>query len=43
MTGWPTGVGRSRAAYDPDLAKALWLRSEELTGPASSRAVSPRL
>ncbi|MBI2244126.1 MAG: SDR family NAD(P)-dependent oxidoreductase [Nocardioides sp.] len=32
MTGWPTGVGRSRAAADPDLAKALWERSEELTG-----------
>jgi NAD(P)-dependent dehydrogenase (short-subunit alcohol dehydrogenase family) len=31
MTGWPTGVGRSRDACDPDLAKALWTRSEELT------------
>jgi NAD(P)-dependent dehydrogenase (short-subunit alcohol dehydrogenase family) len=31
MTGWPTGVGRSREACDPDLAKALWTRSEELT------------
>ncbi|MGB0101220.1 MAG: oxidoreductase [Nocardioides sp.] len=32
MVGWPTGVGRSREASDPDLAKALWSRSEELTG-----------
>lgn len=32
MTGWPTAVGRSRAACDPDLAKGLWSRSEELTG-----------
>ena len=32
MTGWPTGVGRSRAALDPDLAKGLWRRSAELTG-----------
>ncbi|GAA1141311.1 oxidoreductase [Nocardioides aquiterrae] len=32
MSGWPTGVGRSQAASDPDLAKQLWLRSEELTG-----------
>ncbi|WP_148613257.1 oxidoreductase [Nocardioides rubriscoriae] len=32
MNGWPTGVGRSRAALDPDLAKALWVRSEELSG-----------
>jgi NAD(P)-dependent dehydrogenase (short-subunit alcohol dehydrogenase family) len=32
MAGWPTSVGRSQAASDPDLAKELWLRSEELTG-----------
>ncbi|WP_121251626.1 oxidoreductase [Nocardioides ferulae] len=32
LHGWPTGVGRSRAASDPDLAKALWVRSEALTG-----------
>lgn len=32
LSGWPTGVGRSQAASDPDLAKELWLRSEELTG-----------
>jgi NAD(P)-dependent dehydrogenase (short-subunit alcohol dehydrogenase family) len=32
MRGRPSGVGRSRAALDPDLAKALWLRSEELSG-----------
>jgi NAD(P)-dependent dehydrogenase (short-subunit alcohol dehydrogenase family) len=32
MLGWPTLVGRSPAASDPELAKALWARSEELTG-----------
>jgi NAD(P)-dependent dehydrogenase (short-subunit alcohol dehydrogenase family) len=32
MQGWPVLVGRSRAASDPDLAKALWARSEELSG-----------
>jgi NAD(P)-dependent dehydrogenase (short-subunit alcohol dehydrogenase family) len=32
MRGWPVYVGRSRAASDPDLAKALWARSEELSG-----------
>lgn len=32
MKGWPTAVGRSQRALDPDLAKALWARSEELTG-----------
>ena len=32
MSGWPTSVGRSQAASDPDLAKALWTTSEELTG-----------
>jgi NAD(P)-dependent dehydrogenase (short-subunit alcohol dehydrogenase family) len=32
MRGWPTGVGRSREASDPDLAKRLWAASEELTG-----------
>lgn len=32
MTGWPVSVGRSRAASDPGLARALWLRSEELSG-----------
>lgn len=32
MSGWPTSVGRSRTAMDPDLAKALWARSEEMTG-----------
>jgi NAD(P)-dependent dehydrogenase (short-subunit alcohol dehydrogenase family) len=31
MHGWPVPVGRSAAAGDPDLAKALWARSEELT------------
>jgi hypothetical protein len=30
--GWPTLVGRSPAASDPELAKALWARSEDLTG-----------
>ena len=32
LNGWPTMVGRSAAATDPDLAKALWARSEALTG-----------
>jgi NAD(P)-dependent dehydrogenase (short-subunit alcohol dehydrogenase family) len=32
MTGWPVSVGRSRAASDPELARALWDRSEELSG-----------
>jgi NAD(P)-dependent dehydrogenase (short-subunit alcohol dehydrogenase family) len=32
MRGWPVNVGRSPAAGDPDLAKALWARSEELSG-----------
>jgi NAD(P)-dependent dehydrogenase (short-subunit alcohol dehydrogenase family) len=32
LRGWPVGVGRSRAALDPDLAKRLWTRSEELSG-----------
>jgi NAD(P)-dependent dehydrogenase (short-subunit alcohol dehydrogenase family) len=32
MSGWPTGVGRSRAAIDPDLAGALWEESERLCG-----------
>ncbi len=32
LNGWPTMVGRSTPAADPDLAKALWARSEELTG-----------
>jgi NAD(P)-dependent dehydrogenase (short-subunit alcohol dehydrogenase family) len=31
MLGWPTLVGRSPDASDPELAKALWSRSEELT------------
>lgn len=32
MWGWPTTVGRSRAAADADLAKAVWAASEDLTG-----------
>jgi len=32
MRGWPTGVARSRDAVDPELARGLWERSEELTG-----------
>jgi NAD(P)-dependent dehydrogenase (short-subunit alcohol dehydrogenase family) len=32
MSGWPTGVGRSRKASDPDLAKAAWVASEAMTG-----------
>jgi NAD(P)-dependent dehydrogenase (short-subunit alcohol dehydrogenase family) len=32
MVGWPTPVGRSDRALDPDLAKALWVESERLSG-----------
>jgi NAD(P)-dependent dehydrogenase (short-subunit alcohol dehydrogenase family) len=32
MLGWPTLVGRSPAASDPELGKALWSLSEKLTG-----------
>ena len=32
LNGWPAMVGRSAAAADPELGKALWARSEELTG-----------
>lgn len=32
MNGWPVGVGRSRAAIDPELARAAWTASEELSG-----------
>jgi NAD(P)-dependent dehydrogenase (short-subunit alcohol dehydrogenase family) len=32
MVGWPTPVGRSERALDPDLAKALWAESERLSG-----------
>jgi NAD(P)-dependent dehydrogenase (short-subunit alcohol dehydrogenase family) len=32
MRGWPTGVGRSQRALDPELAKALWAESERLSG-----------
>lgn len=32
LNGWPTLVGRSDAARDPELARALWRASEELTG-----------
>lgn len=31
MVGWPTPVGRSDRALDPDLAKALWAESERLS------------
>ena len=34
MVGWPTPVGRSERALDPDLAKALWAESERLSGVA---------
>ncbi len=34
LNGWPTLVGRSRAASDPDLARELWTVSESLTGVA---------
>ncbi|GAA4754824.1 oxidoreductase [Nocardioides endophyticus] len=30
--GWPTAVGRSRDATDPELAHDLWVVSEKLTG-----------
>ena len=30
--GWPTAVGRSRDAIDPELAYGLWVASEKLTG-----------
>lgn len=32
LFGSPTQVGRAAAASDPDLARALWARSEQLTG-----------
>jgi NAD(P)-dependent dehydrogenase (short-subunit alcohol dehydrogenase family) len=32
MNGWPTAVGRSQRALDPDLAKELWTESERLSG-----------
>ena len=32
MNGWPTAVGRSQRALDPDLAKELWTVSEKLSG-----------
>lgn len=32
LNGWPTQVGRSRTASDPDLAREVWARSESLTG-----------
>jgi NAD(P)-dependent dehydrogenase (short-subunit alcohol dehydrogenase family) len=32
MRGWPVPARRSSAAGDPELAKALWARSEELSG-----------
>jgi NAD(P)-dependent dehydrogenase (short-subunit alcohol dehydrogenase family) len=32
MKGWPTAVRRSPRALEPALARALWERSEELTG-----------
>jgi NAD(P)-dependent dehydrogenase (short-subunit alcohol dehydrogenase family) len=32
MLGWPTLVGRSPAASDPELGKAVWSLSERLTG-----------
>lgn len=34
LHGWPTLVGRSRTASDPDLAHRLWETSESLTGVA---------
>jgi hypothetical protein len=34
MLGWPTLVGRSAEASDPEAAKVLWAHSEALTGTA---------
>jgi len=34
MLGWPTLVGRSVEASDPEIGKLLWTRSEGLTGTA---------
>jgi NAD(P)-dependent dehydrogenase (short-subunit alcohol dehydrogenase family) len=34
LFGTPTQVGRTPVASDPDLARAMWDRSEELTGVA---------
>ena len=34
MFGWPVPVGRSQQAGNPELARALWAKSEELTGIA---------
>jgi hypothetical protein len=34
MLGWPTLVGRSAGASDPEAGKQLWARSEALTGTA---------
>ena len=38
MNGWPTGVGRSQQALDPDLAKALWAESERAERGRRSRS-----
>lgn len=32
LRGSPVSVGRAEMASDPDLAKALWAKSESLTG-----------
>jgi hypothetical protein len=32
MSGWPTGVGRSVKATDPELARTTWAASESMTG-----------
>jgi hypothetical protein len=32
MRGYPTLTGRTEAASDPDLARALWAASARLTG-----------
>ncbi|WP_375387323.1 MULTISPECIES: oxidoreductase [Actinomycetes] len=34
MSGYPTLVGRSAAATDPEVARQLWVASEQLTGVA---------
>ncbi|MDO9497751.1 MAG: oxidoreductase [Nocardioides sp.] len=32
MSGWPVSVGRGHSACDPELGKALWEKSEKLSG-----------
>jgi NAD(P)-dependent dehydrogenase (short-subunit alcohol dehydrogenase family) len=41
MRGRPAGAARSRTALDPGLARALWARSEELSGVGSGPLSAP--